>query len=711
MEFFGWDIFVLLISLISATIVGIYIFLTTFLCFRLDCIEAVAVHDIIKVLKRVCPVDFGNKWKLLPLNAGSSRCWTKKAQFPGFQNNVTLYGTACAAACSSVYAFSLIADVTKWGEWEPLPSAQCLLLKPFCDSKLQKDALMQADQVVGIQKGADIQSYIAMYRFMSFTEKTVKWILFWNAKKLEFMFFLIQPAVSKTVDNQCVITHIFGTKPSSYHLATTIAQRMRNIKDFLHLSQIHIVSSKYTSAIPAISTRSVSGKLGLESQPYKVPAKTTAEELQYVFMLVPVIYNLKGIYSRLKGFKLIVKEIDDELVSKKEKKKGPVVAAHPVPAVEAEAPTETLKRSVSDACIKSKKHADFSSSLNLNKLSFKEKSSIIAKAADPRINSVIVEEKFKIDLNSNEETEITNASTDNKKVRSYSEPASSNIEKSKTSSDTDTHTDEDVYVNLHIIHESVSQENVSSMESCSRSDYFCSSTSDFELVDSKQQFLDCRLADFLTQGNYAASELQFEMMQASHFDKSTPEQRGCWGYHSTYKGITVLSKTTAGQFMKVESYLCQVEFPYNAEDIWKCVKNPRFRFIYDETVKTVKIVERISESQKLIHIYHEANAFIKKEGTDFCLLQTERKEANLFYSSFHSIEYEKCPFMDGVLRGTLKPSGWVVENLGSHQCKVTHLMQIIVSSSDNVYINQLSSVVPLAIHNLKNYLASKPCRK
>ncbi|GBM51249.1 hypothetical protein AVEN_73859-1 [Araneus ventricosus] len=710
MEFIGGDIFLLLISAVLATIVAIYVFPSSFLCFQLNCIEAVAVHDIIKVLKKVCPVDFGNKWRLLPLDAGSSRCWTKKVQFPGFQNNITLYGTACAVACSSVYAFSFIADVAKWGEWEPLPSAQCLLLKPFCDSKLKKDALMQADQVVGIQKGADVQSYIAMYRFMSFSEKTVKWILFWNAKKLEFRFFLIQPAVSKTVDNQCVITHIFGTKPASSHLPSAIAQRMRNIKDFLHLSQIHIIASKYTPAIPAISTRS-SSKLGLECQPPKIPAKPTAEDFQYVFMLVPIVSHLKGVYSRLKGFKLIVKEIDDESAAKKEKKKDPSVAVQSVPSVEANAPTEKLKRSSSDACIKPIKRADFSSSLDLNSLSSKEKSSIIARSSDPRINSVIVEENFKFYVNCDEETESTSAITDHKKNRSYSEPANSNIEKSKTSSGSETHTDEDVFVNLHIIHESVSQENVSSIESCSKSDYFCSSTSDFELVDSNQQFLNCRLADFLTQGNYAASELQFEMMQASHFDKSIPEQPGCWGHHSTSKGITVLSKTTAGQFMKVESYLCQVELPYNAEDVWKCVKNPRFRFIYDESVKTVKIVERISESQKLIHVYHEASAFIKKEGTDFCLLQTERKEANLFYSSFHSIEYEKCPLMQDVLRGTLKPSGWVVENLGSHRCKVTHLMQIIVSSSDNVYINQLSSLIPLAIHNLRNYLTSRPCRK
>ncbi|CAL1299594.1 unnamed protein product [Larinioides sclopetarius] len=488
MELIGGDIFLLLISLVLATtIVVIYVFPSSFLCLKLNCIEAVAVHDIIKVLKKICPVDFGNKWRLLPLDAGSSRCWTKKVQFPGFQNNITLYGTACAVACSSVYAFSLIADVAKWGEWEPLSSAQCLLLKPFCDTKLKKDALMQADQVVGIQKGADVQSYIAMYRFMSFSEKTVKWILFWNAKKLEFMFFLIQPAVSKTVDNQCVITHIFGTRPASSRLPSTIAQRMRNIKDFLHLSQIHIVASKFTPAIPACSSKS---KLGLECQPTKIPAKRTAEDFRYVFMLVPIISHLKGVYSKLRGFKLIVKESDDESAAKKEKKKDPSVAVQSMPTAEANAPKEKLKRSASDAFIKPIKHADFGSSFHLNSLSSEEKSSIIAKASDPRINSVIVEENFKFDVNCNEETESTGAITDHQKVHSYSEPAGSNIEKSKTSSSSETHTDEDVYVNLHIIHESVSQENVSSIESCNKSDYFCSSTSDFELVDSNQQFLD-----------------------------------------------------------------------------------------------------------------------------------------------------------------------------------------------------------------------------
>lgn len=87
------------------------------------------------------------------------------------------------------------------------------------------------------------------------------------------------------------------------------------------MSQIHTVASKYSSAIPAVYARSSSSKLGLECQPPKILSKTTAEDFQYVFVLVPIISHLNGIYSRLKGFTLITKEIDDESVSKKEEKK------------------------------------------------------------------------------------------------------------------------------------------------------------------------------------------------------------------------------------------------------------------------------------------------------------------------------------------------------------------------------------------------------
>ncbi|GFT28207.1 stAR-related lipid transfer protein 9 [Nephila pilipes] len=699
MEIFASDIFLLIISLIFAlTLFVFFSFPSVLLCYGQDCIEAIAVVDVIKTLKKVCPVDFGNKWRLLPIEAGVSRVWIKKIQFPGFQNNMSLYGTACAIPCSSVYAFSLIADVTKWGEWEP--SSQCLLLKPFCDDKFHRDSFMLADQVVGIQRGTNVQDYIAMYRFTSFAEKTVKWILFWNAKKVEFMFFLIQPAVSKKANSECVITHIFGSEPSSPLIALSIAQRMRNIKDFLFLSQTHIVASRCTSAFVSISEQSDSNKLiktETDNQLHKVPVKSDISSIQLAFALIPVTYNLKCIYNRLKGFQLTIKEAEEESIAKKLKKKDHV------PKLSKE-PLDILKRSISETCIKSKLRPEFNSSLELSAISNKKDSSIVGRSfSEPKKSSVIVEENLKINSDDERNSKV-------KKSRCLSVPTSSSIVKSKNSSQSDcseTHTDDDIYVNLHIIHENIPQENISTFEGGNRNDIFGSSTSDFELVDSNQQFLDCRLADFLTQGNYGASELQAEMMLASQFENDVQISDG-WMYHSTYKGITVLSKINAGKFMKIVSYLCQVELPANAKDIWKYVKNPRFRFIYDETVKTVKIVERISDSQKLIHVYHQTSGVIRKEGIDFCLLQTERIEANLYYSSFHSIEYEKCPFMTSVVRGSLRPSGWVVEELGSQKCKVTYLMQIIVSSPDSLYINDLSSLVPLAVHNLRHYASSTP---
>ncbi|GIY61719.1 START domain-containing protein [Caerostris darwini] len=706
MEFISVDIpFLLICIFVLTTIFALYTFPLSFPYFSHDCVETFSVVEVIRALKKVCPIDFGNKWRLLHLDSGLTRCWTKKIQFPGYQNNITLYGTACKVACSCVYAFSLIADVTKWGEWEPLPSTQCLLLKPFCDSKLQRDALMQADQVVGIQRGINVQSYIAMYRFMSFTEKTVKWILFWNAKKLEFMFFLIQPTISKTNDDQCVITHIFGSKVSSSYIAPLLAQRMRNIRDFLLLSQTHIVSSKYTSTISKHSCHKIlNNKSDQDIDRLSSKVDFSADCDQYVFMLVPIIEHFKCLYSTLIGFQLTVKEIDEKSTSKKKKDI----------LVKSAKPKEKLKRSASETCIRPKHRKDFSSSLELNTISDKQSNSIIAEISSDckRKTSVIVEENFKIDLNSNEKI-IEDESINSNAVHSHSVTCNANVEKSKSSSFYDiseTQTDEDIYVNLHIIHENNSQENASCLQNCNKSDIFCSSTSDFELVESNQDYLDSKLADFLTQGNYGASELQAEMMKIS-FDKSlSPELQsyGGWIYYSTYKNITVLSKTTAGQFMKIISFLCQMELPVDAKDVWKCVKNPRFRFYCDETVKTVKIVERISDSQKLIHVYHEINNFLRKEGIDFCLLQTEREEANLFYSSFHSIEYEKCPFMTSVIRGSLRPSGWVVEDLGSHNCKVTHMMQAVVSSADNLFIQVLGTLVPLAMHNLRQFTTLKP---
>lgn len=102
--------------------------------------------------------------------------------------------------------------------------------------------------------------------------------------------------------------------------------------------------------------------------------------------------------------------------------------------------------------------------------------------------SIIVEENLNLEVGREEENSRAPLATE--KGRSQSE--SGTVEGRKASSHSDCselQTDEETYINLHVIHEDVAQENLSPNDRYDKNDIFCSSTSDFELLDSNQQFL------------------------------------------------------------------------------------------------------------------------------------------------------------------------------------------------------------------------------
>lgn len=139
---------------------------------------------------------------------------------------------------------------------------------------------------------------------------------------------------------------------------------------------------------------------------------------------------------------------------------------------------EKLKRSASDACLKPRKREDFRSSLSLSPISNTKKPSSFNSQTP-----IIVEENLNLEM----EQEEANAKAIEKAQAQFE--AALDIHKGSSHSDcSELHTDDETYINLHVIHDDVAQVN-SSAARCDKTEIFYSSTSDFELVDTNQQFL------------------------------------------------------------------------------------------------------------------------------------------------------------------------------------------------------------------------------
>ncbi|XP_035228824.1 uncharacterized protein LOC118200942 [Stegodyphus dumicola] len=612
--------------------------------------------------------------------------------------------------------FPFIVNVSRWKEWDPLYCSKTLHVKSFQCQNMSKDRYMIADEVV--ETDSHGQSSV-MYRFQSAEWENISWVLFWNVEKLEFMFFLMQPAICKN-ENVCLLTHIVGLKEFQNLSATLIVERMRNIRDMITLSQINILEIKASSNLSTtINEASSSSLKNLQNYNQELSSDAVLESESNdnnscrVFMLVPILSHTG--FKTLEGFYLMAKSVQPRFSRRHRAKEST--------SKYDKQPKTRLRRAASDLVLKPKTYATdlnrnsvFYVDIKDDKIGLNEeltKSDNHEKCTDTYREASKLEKASKID-------DVKNIGPRDS-LRSFSESALSNINSNReliSLSDSQEHIsspqyDTDLNEAFNVMTESIEEEDSSLIDEETQNDIYCSSVLGFEILD-YNRISSFKIVDFVTQGNYGASELQAEVLLASQmyasWNKGTIINANGWFHYSTHKGIPVLSKTTSSQCLKISSFMCQLIIPVKPKDVWKFVKNPRFRFICDKTVKSVDIIEKISDSQKLIHTYHETSGIIWKEAVDLCLLQTEREEPNRYYSAFHSIEYDKCPFMNSVTRASLMPSGWVVEEdeKDPKRSKVTYLMQAVNISSGSLFIQELSTLVPESLSNLKNYTTSQP---
>lgn len=718
----------LISSLIVISIIIIFYYYGRKSKFQPDFTNAVPVIEVLKSLTKICPINSFNKWLLLPFDYGLHRCWKQNFSLPVMNKNVILHGSAAILSSSSVSIGSLVADITKWSDWNPFYSSQ-FIVKSFHDKQLKRDHYMEAEQIVSIVREANkIHSHTFMYRLHDISENKVGWILFWHAKKLEFLFFLIQPVKNKNENPQCVLTHIMGTESNMPSPASLVLQRMRNIQDLLALSSVTLAPLKFTSSLQSSASESSSqietpSSSSSQENFFSLPvARARKRDVRHtMYILVPFESSADWLWRKEKGFKLGVKNMDDVPESKFQK--NIAKQEHIASSQNKSLLKRPMRRSISDVNLKpqilinlskqSKKEITVKK-YNLGVANEKSSSDSKEEPAKKQISDTTTEDS---ETKCNTKTvhhlgnEVKDKIHPRVKLRSFSETALDNSDVSEAQNKRNC---ESLSKLQHI--EENAEDRVLAVHDQDQNEIFSYSVSDFEVVECCE-YTENKIAGFMTQGNYGASELQAEVLLASQLEVWTRFEHGVdssnagrWMFHSNHKGLSVLTKSTSNQFLRISSFLCQTDLPVSPKDVWKFVKNPQFRFICDETVKSVEVLEKISTSQKLIHTYHEVGGLLKKELMDFCLLQTEREELNKYYSCFYSIEFDKCPFMKSVTRGTLRPSGWIVEESdeGEGKSKVTYMIQILINSPDSLLIHELSTLVPQSVHNLKNYITSKP---
>ncbi|XP_038072113.1 uncharacterized protein LOC119740771 isoform X2 [Patiria miniata] len=239
---------------------------------------------------------------------------------------------------------------------------------------------------------------------------------------------------------------------------------------------------------------------------------------------------------------------------------------------------------------------------------------------------------------------------------------------------------------------------------------------DYMLCDEEPTSLKDGSDELYTLANQCTAELlkQSNQVAAINVNTSVVEQKtqtGGWFFHSVCKEVVIMQKNPVQG--KYHCFLGKGVIRAPPEEVFKAVKNPRTRFIYDNMLKKMDIIKELNDKVQIVYAVHEVPQLLRKESRDFCLLQTSKTEGSSHIVAFTSANVAECPPSDTIPRSHVLPSGWIIEprldDRGSRLSMVTYIVQVSIGgkSVPASFVNFLSKRVPLSVAYLRLFIESE----
>ncbi|XP_060591684.1 uncharacterized protein LOC132746518 [Ruditapes philippinarum] len=219
----------------------------------------------------------------------------------------------------------------------------------------------------------------------------------------------------------------------------------------------------------------------------------------------------------------------------------------------------------------------------------------------------------------------------------------------------------------------------------------------------------------IVHANQTAAELLAVALQASNIDlsKSVQDQvinSGGWMFCGLDNDVVVLKKVSIKE--NLHSYLGKGIIQADPRAVWNAIKNPRTKFTYDDSLKKVDVLEKVSDSIKTVYYYHEVLQLFKTECCDMIVMQSEKVDSGEKYIlSFQSTEKSGVSLPENTTRVKVLPSGWILEPVSKDKkifTMVTYIMQIdfgdMPMRADRSPYEDLISKQPMSIAYLRQYL-------
>ncbi|CAJ0951913.1 unnamed protein product [Ranitomeya imitator] len=182
-----------------------------------------------------------------------------------------------------------------------------------------------------------------------------------------------------------------------------------------------------------------------------------------------------------------------------------------------------------------------------------------------------------------------------------------------------------------------------------------------------------------------------------------------WIYQSTERDVLVYYKAFSSATKHGFIGAGVIRRPIH--DVWCMVKDISTRRLYDQSILTACVHERVSSNIQLVHVMTDTSLCYLKQPRDFCCMAVEYKQEKCYSLCFQSVYNEDMPRPSkDTVRGELLPSAWILQPDNLHGEDITRVIYMIqVDLGAPAIPSRLLSVVskrqPLVIANLATFLS------
>ena len=179
---------------------------------------------------------------------------------------------------------------------------------------------------------------------------------------------------------------------------------------------------------------------------------------------------------------------------------------------------------------------------------------------------------------------------------------------------------------------------------------------------------------------------------------------GKWQFIGFEKEIVIMRKEFSNT---IHGFLGMGVINFPPGRVFEVLRNPQNRFVYDNMLKNIKVLQQLNKEMYILQMQHEHNQCFVKQSRESCLLVSESSAGSKYTIVSKSVEHNLCPLNESVKRLQVHKGGWTIEPREKNGKPCSKIYYLIVTELQDVpqfVVNHVGKRQPLSIAYLRDFM-------